>query len=221
MEKIDLYLSRASHIVQIGLFATTLFAIYYTVIPLYKSAQIEESLARKELEYEQLRVKSKSLIDKINKWEYSQFVVAAASCSGLPSVLLGDVQPEIENYSPEKVDICLRAAFDKRKLTDLSSESYMAVQERINRVRPELQSVYREHVRMYDEYPAILDKMLLSGKVPESAINQLDNLVGDLGYKISDQQKRENYIYAGRLEIKFGYFTALSNTIRQVLGDEL
>ena len=50
MEKIDVYLSRISHLVQVGLFSVTLLTIYYTVIPLYKSAQMEESLAKKEIE---------------------------------------------------------------------------------------------------------------------------------------------------------------------------
>lgn len=47
VSKLDIFLNRTSHIVQIGLFSVTLFTVYYTVIPLYKNAQMEESLARK------------------------------------------------------------------------------------------------------------------------------------------------------------------------------
>ena len=45
---LDIWLSRGSNIAQVGLFALTLAALYYTVIPLYKTAALEEQIAQRE-----------------------------------------------------------------------------------------------------------------------------------------------------------------------------
>lgn len=47
---LDTWLIRGSHIAQVGLFALTLWALFYTVIPLYKTAALEEQIARREAE---------------------------------------------------------------------------------------------------------------------------------------------------------------------------
>lgn len=47
---LDIWLARGSHIAQVGLFALTLWALFYTVIPLYKTAALEEQIARREAE---------------------------------------------------------------------------------------------------------------------------------------------------------------------------
>ena len=46
---IDVWLQRVSHIVQLGLFLLTLATIYFTVIPLYQKALLDEQIAEKEL----------------------------------------------------------------------------------------------------------------------------------------------------------------------------
>ena len=46
----DTWLVRISHISQFGLFALTLGALYFTVIPLYKTAALEEQIAKREKE---------------------------------------------------------------------------------------------------------------------------------------------------------------------------
>lgn len=47
---LDIWLVRGSHIAQVGLFALTLWALFYTVIPLYKTAALEEQISRREAE---------------------------------------------------------------------------------------------------------------------------------------------------------------------------
>ncbi|MEP6935807.1 MAG: hypothetical protein ABI988_18025 [Nitrospirota bacterium] len=46
----DIWLQRLSHISQFGLFIFTVWAIYFTVIPLYQKAFLEEAIAKKEVE---------------------------------------------------------------------------------------------------------------------------------------------------------------------------
>lgn len=55
--KFDLWLVRISYIAQVGLFFLTIFTIYFTVIPIYQNASLQESIAKKEIEYKQLERK--------------------------------------------------------------------------------------------------------------------------------------------------------------------
>jgi hypothetical protein len=52
MSRTDLWLQRLSAIAQIGLCLLAAFGLFYTVIPLYKSALLEEEIARKTRELE-------------------------------------------------------------------------------------------------------------------------------------------------------------------------
>jgi hypothetical protein len=47
---VDRWLVRISHVSQFGLFALTIGALYFTVIPLYKTAALEEAIAKREAE---------------------------------------------------------------------------------------------------------------------------------------------------------------------------
>ena len=84
--KFDIYLARVSSLVQIGLFAVALATIYYTVIPLYKTAQVEEALARKELEYQQLSKKVDDLYVRNRKWEVTSLAMRSIDCLGWDTV---------------------------------------------------------------------------------------------------------------------------------------
>ena len=54
---LDRWLSRGSHIAQVGLFALTIAALFYTVIPLYKTAALEEQIARREVDLKASEIK--------------------------------------------------------------------------------------------------------------------------------------------------------------------
>lgn len=220
MQKIDIYLSRISQLVQIGLFAVTLFTLYYTVIPLYKNAQLEESLARKEMEYESLRKRSENTLSKVNKWEYRQFVMSSAECSGLPKVLLiNDAKPDMADYLPVDVVVCLRKTLSEYEFTDLSGVGRSKVENRISAMSSEIEDIYKDHQERYDDYPEVLDKQLAEGNVPKSAIDEVDKVLNELGYKISEAQKRESYISGERYKIQLDYFSAVQGSIIKSLGD--
>lgn len=221
MQKFDIYLSRISQIVQIGLFATTLLTIYYTVIPLYKSAQLEESLARKETEYELLSVRAKEILEKVNSWEYRDFRQIASECSGVPDILFKNKKPKIGDRPPAEVSACLQETLVKFKFTDLNSEKKFEIYTRVSGLRPALESIYQKHLNMYDDYPSKIDQDLRDGKIPSSAINEIDKLLGGLGYRVGDNQKRDSYIYSGRLDVTYQYFSEVSEAIRSALGEKL
>jgi len=220
MQKIDVYLSRVSQIVQIGLFATTLFTIYYTVIPLYKNAQLEESLARKELEYESLKLRSDKTLSKINRWEYRQFVLSAAECSGMPKVLLAEnARQDMQGYPQGEVIACLRKTFSEYDFTEMNAVQRAVVDNRISVVSSGLNSIYQDSLDAYDKYPAVLEHLLSEGRAPESYIDTLDEALSDLGFKVSDAQKRESYIASERYKIQLGRFSKVHEYIIKELGD--
>lgn len=48
--RVDVWLARGSNIAQVGILAITVATLFYTVIPLYKTAALEEQIARREAE---------------------------------------------------------------------------------------------------------------------------------------------------------------------------
>lgn len=88
VSQLDLWLQRFSHIAQFGLFALTLWAIYFTVIPLYQKALLDEQIARKEIELKRLQVAYEAAYTTIRLNAVQRFVFrAGADCSGLMTPL--------------------------------------------------------------------------------------------------------------------------------------
>lgn len=91
----DAWLARGSHIAQVGLFVLTLWTLFYTVIPLYKTAALEEQIARREAELkaaEQKLTKTEANLAQLNDKVYRRnraevlwnlYFRAGPSCSGL------------------------------------------------------------------------------------------------------------------------------------------
>ncbi|HEM7578180.1 TPA: hypothetical protein U2J86_005240, partial [Serratia marcescens] len=59
---IDIWLKRIGYLSQIGTLIVMIITIFYTVIPLYRTSVLEESIAKKESEL-------KVLANKINEFE--------------------------------------------------------------------------------------------------------------------------------------------------------
>ena len=91
----DLWLVRGSHVAQFGLFILTLWALFYTVIPLYRTAALEEQIARREVELKTLEQKlaeTDQALKAANEKMYHRsrdevlrglVISAGAQCSGL------------------------------------------------------------------------------------------------------------------------------------------
>lgn len=72
----DLWLERLSFLSQTGLFFLTIFTLYYTVIPVFQNASLQESIAKKEIELQEMKKEEEvlyaSLKDEyINKFKRS------------------------------------------------------------------------------------------------------------------------------------------------------
>ncbi|MBK1977314.1 hypothetical protein JE034_00460 [Achromobacter xylosoxidans] len=92
---VDKILTRSSHIAQVGLFILTICALFYTVIPLYKTAALEEQIARREGELkatEQKLSETRAALAEVQERAYFRSrtdvlwnlrTTAAPNCSGL------------------------------------------------------------------------------------------------------------------------------------------
>jgi hypothetical protein len=83
-QKLDIWLQRISLISQLGLFLFTVGTIYFTVIPLYQKALLDEQIAQKQIELEQLHIDLDTTYAKVQFGILKDFTMhAAAACSGL------------------------------------------------------------------------------------------------------------------------------------------
>ena len=126
---LDVWLQRASHIAQTALFLLTLGTLYFTVLPLYQKALLDEQIAQKELRLAQLAKSMESAYRTIRASAVKDFAgYAAAECSGLlepphfdelkgPRVVL-----KVLDISPTD---CLTGAFDgSSELKQLNRRDY-------------------------------------------------------------------------------------------------
>lgn len=124
---IDIWLQRLSHISQLGLFIFTVGAIYFTVIPLYQNALLDEQIARKEIELRELQSALNSAYAKNRASIVGSFIFhAGPACSGLlipPRSLrkLGEKAPTNEkNLAQQILEIkpkdCLAKELSSMKL---------------------------------------------------------------------------------------------------------
>jgi len=122
---LDVWLPRISHFSQFGLFAVTIGGFYFTVLPLYQKAVLEEAIARKEVE---LAASEKSLEQsyvRLRGFSIKEFVVSTgAECSSLmipPRALraLDEKAPPGPSEAEEILSInagaCLREKFQNSK----------------------------------------------------------------------------------------------------------
>lgn len=101
--RLDVWLLRFSHIAQVGLFAVTLCTIYFTVIPLYRSAALEESVARQQLELSRLTSQIDKAYLQLRAYALSEFVQAiSVECDPLLKHLMSPVDDPDDKVTAEK-----------------------------------------------------------------------------------------------------------------------
>ena len=83
-QQLDVWLLRLSHFSQFGLFLFTVGAIYFTVIPLYQKALLDEAIAKKEVELKDANAAIDRAYASVRKAVVKDYVFfAGAKCTGL------------------------------------------------------------------------------------------------------------------------------------------
>lgn len=142
--RLDAWLVRLSNLSQFGLFALTIGTLYFTVIPLYKMATLEELIAKREsqlVEAEKKSAAAQANLDNLKnevylreRYELLRMFVhsAGAQCSGLmepPEESLKTVRlPTEQRYLADNIYDCLLNEFElfkiEEKLKKPDSESF-------------------------------------------------------------------------------------------------
>lgn len=83
-QQLDVWLLRLSHFSQLGLFLFTVGAIYFTVIPLYQKALLDETIAKKEVELTDANAALERAYASVRTAVVKDYVFfAGAKCTGL------------------------------------------------------------------------------------------------------------------------------------------
>lgn len=160
---VDVWLPRISHFSQFGLFVITIGGFYFTVLPLYQKAVLEEVIAQKEV---QLVASEKALnrsYIRLRGFAIKEFIFStSAKCSGLlisPKTLQSlhkkpssspSIAEEIFNIKIEK---CIREDFEKSKsLKELNSADLQVLASNVNRIIADI-ALKKEHA--LTEYQSI------------------------------------------------------------------
>lgn len=188
--KFDLWLVRFSYIAQIAILFITVFTLFYTVVPLYQNAALQESIAKKELEMKEL----KSNIDRLNA-DYTRQIVnsfvfqVGKICSPSLTFLLKPVvvssvdvderiredEKRINEYKDAlNINIynCLTsAAKNSSLLSKLNAEDFSRVLSNIDSIEPNLNKIRANAQKNLNN----------NNKLKEIGILQIDK------YKVSDK----------------------------------
>lgn len=82
--QLDVWLLRLSQIAQIGLFLFTVGAIYFTVIPLYQKALLDEAIAKREVELKDANTALEGAYASVRSEVIKDYAFfASAKCTGL------------------------------------------------------------------------------------------------------------------------------------------
>jgi len=114
--QLDVWLQRLSHLSQIGLFLFTAWALYFTVIPLYQKALLDEAIARKEVQLKEANTELGKAYERIKFSVLKDFVfMAGARCSDLlyREPLRGKHLPPFGELFELDVPACLTGAAEE------------------------------------------------------------------------------------------------------------
>lgn len=152
----DTWLVRASHVAQFGLFLLTAGTIYFTVIPLYQKALLDEQIARREIELNRIQDELDVAYKKIRASSVSTYIFrVGAECSGvlLPADQTGgesgekfDFAQRVLSISPEE---CLRREMEVAALKELRPGDMNFFQVEVSRVGTRLEAFRKEALEEY------------------------------------------------------------------------
>lgn len=162
---LDIWLPRISHFSQFGLFVVTIGGLYFTVLPLYQKAVLEEAIARKEV---QLAASEKAIEEsyaRFRSFAIREFVSGTgAKCSSLlfPSRALRTLNEKLSPAPYEAEEIfsintgaCLKEEFHKSKiLKELRSSDLQVLAEHVDRIAASIAAKRRSTLVEYRSVPS-------------------------------------------------------------------
>lgn len=214
--KIDVYLSRATSVVQIGLFVVTLLTLYFTVIPLYKSAQLEEALAKKELELDMLNKQISDLYIRVRTADVSNLVDEAVNCSGWRQLALGQAK-DGASFSKD-IAGCIDDVLNSYDLSRLKSVDRLVLKDLVSTIKLQAKEAQNKYWAKYDGYAnqLRLDPSTALPEPEDHLSKKLDDLMQEIGVSIviSPEDELHRKLTHGKSAIELEYFQHVTSIIR-------
>lgn len=201
---LDIWLPRISHFSQFGLFVITIGGLYFTVLPLYQKAVLEEAIARKEI---QLATSEKALEDsyaRLRSFTMREFVFGTgAKCSSLmlpPRTLRPlNIKPTPAPSAAEEIfsinaGECIREEFKKSKsIKEFRSADQQNLSSHVERISVNIEAKRESALTEYRNIPQ-------RAKIDPSILEGLDSIEESI-LAFSAKSKSDSWVEAKRFSI--------------------
>jgi hypothetical protein len=216
-------LQRGSHLAQAGLFILTIFTLFYTVIPLYQTAGLQEAIARQEKELEALRAQAAQ-----NYHEQRQRMLrmlahtAMPDCTGLMEPMPAINDPERRKrtgvFMRSDVSECVRERIvGSPTLSNLRPLDRLILKESLDKALDGIRASQQRARQAYAEAERLPDDQLPPAR-PE--LERLLRAIGAGEQQIS-KQIRENRVHRRQLEIESTFRTEVQNHVKALADEKL
>lgn len=139
--RLDKWLPRLGHFAQFGLLIVTVFTLFYTVIPLYQKAALEESIARKEMELRQAENAVEDAYTQVRSYAVRSYTFhVSTQCTSVdlpPGILFGTDDPNFYDARMLETDVqgCLKEQVKTSKdLKQLRASDFERLAKRVSQV---------------------------------------------------------------------------------------
>ncbi|ACT13859.1 MULTISPECIES: hypothetical protein [Pectobacterium] len=227
--KFDLWLVRGSYIAQIGLLFITVFTIFYTVIPLYQNATLQESISKKEIELKELKLNSERLYSSFRYGAINSFIFQASSvCSPTLPFLLRPIEvpspyeedrrdfydkkiAEIKNALNNDVNDCLRNyAKNSSFLLNLNEIDINKIMKAIDSLKPKLDDLKEKTKKDLNDTV----KLIQFGR--RNGVGQAEVAMGEILEQI-EKEREISDMHSGANTIFYAYGKDVMDLINDAL----
>lgn len=163
----DLWMRRLANISQLGLLLVTAGTIYFTVLPLYQKALLEEKIAQREIELKNISESLEENYANLRSHIVGSYIFSAgASCSGLLEKHdLGSATPITppSNSLSDKIfainvqECLLEKLKSQKNLRNLRAEDFKLLEKRIAEIGPRLLLKREQAMKDYKMVPVIAE----------------------------------------------------------------
>lgn len=221
--RLDPWLKRIGYISQIGTLIVMVITIFYTVIPLYKTASLEESILIKENELKKLKLKIKNFEKKERNLYIANYTrTVSLHCTSLLKPVLVPLPSSIDDEvykikEPNNLNQNIESCLKKSEYTDiirnnLSEKDKITFDKEFNlfidKIGDLRQKKISEYYKAESDLKASPKKFITDNSIDTSTIESLNNIGKALG--VSDEKITNQWINSvlSRFEAK------LENDIR-------
>lgn len=219
---------RLSHFAQFGIFLFTIGSLYFTVIPLYQKAMLEEAIARKEVELGKLNTTLDSSYGRLRRYVMREFYIAATpACSGLFTEIEKPklAEPTTRRRSPRAetvyaidVSACLkRKAGELQALKDLRPEDLKTFDAALEKLAGDLVAFREASLSEYKAVePKITDADLNSLPKDSLRVQSLELFERAYGAEAVRGQRRKLAVDMAKEKIGMKYEEAIRDGLRSL-----